>query len=178
MSMIPVKMSREQSEKYAEPFPGKADRGFVRLIRLYRIFSYTVYCPHTGWQRYMIPVDKSPDNPDRPGISRQAVYYRFRKRCGDGSLQRVRENSISSAGDSPDLSVLNFDGTQTAAGKGGESAARQGRKKAETGNILPVTDKKGYPAACTGIMPGNHNDAYEPENKLKDIFRDMKQRKK
>ena len=125
----------------------------------------------------MIPIDKDPDNPDRPEISWQAVNYHFRKWCRDGSFRRIWENSISSAGDMPDLSVLNFDGTQTPAKKGGESAAYQGRKKAVTSNILPVTDKNGYPVACTDIMSGNHNDAYGLKENLTEIFKDMKQRK-
>jgi transposase len=175
--MIPVKMSREHFEKYADPFLIKAKRGFVCMICLYKVFNYILYCLHTGCQWYMIPIDKAPDNADRPEISWQAVYYHFRKWCKDGSFRRVWENSILSAGDSPDLSLPNFDGTQTVAKKGGESVAYQGRKKAKTSNILPVTDKNGYPVACTDIMPGNHNDAYRLENNLKDIFRDMKQRK-
>ena len=120
----------------------------------------------------MIPVEK--DDEGRPEISRQAVYYRFRNRCRDGSLKNVRDNSTDRIRDCLNLSGINFDGTQTVAGKGGESAAWQGRKKAETGNMLTVSDKNGNPAASEGITAGNHNDAYEPENSLRDIFREMK----
>ncbi len=52
--------------------------------------------------------------------------------------------------------------------------AYQGRKKAKTSNILPVTDAKGNIIATTGIIAGNHNDSYELEQKLKNIFSDLK----
>lgn len=62
------------------------------MIPLYKVFSYILYCLHTGCRRYMIPAEK--DNDGRPEISRQAVYYHFRKRCRDGSFKNVRDNSI------------------------------------------------------------------------------------
>ena len=174
MNIIPVKVTSEEFENCVSPFVSKAKRGFVCMIPLYRVFNYILYCLHTGCQRYMIPVEK--DNDGRPEISRQAVYYHFRKRCGDGSFKNVRDNSIDRIRDCLNLSEISFDGTQTAAKKDGESAAWQGRKKAETANILTVPDKNSNPAAAAGIIAGNHNDAYEPENSLRDIFRDMKKR--
>lgn len=74
------------------------------------------------------------------------------------------------------LEELNMDGTHTIAKKGGESAAYQGRKKAKTTNIIPISDKNGYPVASTDIIAGNHNDAYELENNLRELFKDMKKR--
>jgi hypothetical protein len=74
-----------------------------------------------------------------------------------------------------DLSSINLDGTQTLAKKGGESVAYQGRKKGKTSNILPITDANGYIIASTGIVTGNHNDAYELKSHLQTVFKDMKQ---
>jgi hypothetical protein len=76
--------------------------------------------------------------------------------------------------DDLDLSVLNLDGTQCLAKKGGEKVAYQGRKKGKTSNILPITDRNGYVIASTGILEGNHNDAYELKPHLQTAFRDMK----
>jgi transposase len=39
---------------------------------------------------------------------------------------------------------------------------------------LPVTDGNGYIIATTGIIAGNHNDSYALEQKLKQVFADMK----
>lgn len=73
-----------------------------------------------------------------------------------------------------DLSVLNLDGTQSLAKKGGEKVAYQGRKKGKTSNILPITDRNGFIVASTGILAGNHNDSYELQPHLQMAFQDMK----
>jgi transposase len=73
-----------------------------------------------------------------------------------------------------DLSVLNLDGTQSLAKQGGEKVAYQGRKKGKTSNILPITDRNGYVIASTGILEGNHNDAYELKPHLQAAFQEIK----
>ena len=72
------------------------------------------------------------------------------------------------------LSELNLDGSHIIAKKGGESVAYQGRKRAKTTNILPVTDKKGFVIGMTALMAGNHNDAFELKNNLSTTFKAMK----
>ena len=122
----------------------------------------------------MIPIDNGPNNPDKPEISRRAVYHHFRKWSNDGSLKKLWDESVDSIRSLLNLSELNLDGTHTIAKKGGESAEYQGRKKAKTTNILPLLDKNGYPVASTEIIAGNHNDAYELEKNIRYLFRDMK----
>jgi len=73
------------------------------------------------------------------------------------------------------LSELNFDGTHAIAKKGGESVAYQGRKKAKTTNILPITDGYGFIIASTGLIAGNHNDAFNLKEHLQTAFKSMKQ---
>lgn len=73
-----------------------------------------------------------------------------------------------------DLSELNLDGTHAIAKKGGESVAYQGRKKAKTTNILPITDGHGFIIACTGLLAGNHNDAFNLKEHLQAAFKSMK----
>ena len=72
------------------------------------------------------------------------------------------------------LSELNLDGTHAIAKKGGESVAYQGRKKAKTTNILPITDGHGYILASTGLIAGNHNDAFNLKHHLQTAFKSMK----
>jgi len=73
------------------------------------------------------------------------------------------------------LEQLNLDGSHALAKKGGESVAYQGRKKAKTSNILPITDGKGYVLTSTGIIAGNHNDAFNLKPHLQIAFKDLKQ---
>ena len=78
------------------------------------------------------------------------MYYHFRKWSRDGSLKRVWQGSLTAIEPLLDLSELNLDGSHAIAKKGGESVAYQGRKKAKTTNILPITDAKGFIIASTG----------------------------
>jgi transposase len=73
------------------------------------------------------------------------------------------------------LSDLNLDGSHAIAKKGGESVAYQGRKKAKTTNILPITDARGFIVATTGLIAGNHNDAFKLKENLQDAFKSIKQ---
>ena len=107
-------------------------------------------------------------------ISYQAVYHHFRKWSRDGSLQKVWEHSIVTIADDLNLSELNLDGSHTIAKKGGEALAYQPRKRAKTSNILPITDAQGYIVATTGIIAGNHHDAFDLKPNLQTAFKGLK----
>jgi len=70
-----------------------------------------------------------------------------------------------------------LDGSHVIAKKGSESVAFQGRKKTKTTNILPITDRKGFFIASTGLIAGNHNDAYNLKSHLQSAFKSMKRLK-
>lgn len=108
-------------------------------------------------------------------ISYHAVYLHFARWSGDGSFKKVWQHSLLTIRDDLDLSELNLDGTHGLAKKGGESVAYQGRKKAKTCNILPIMDKHGYVVASTGIIAGQHNDAFNLKVHLPSAFHEMKQ---
>jgi len=107
-------------------------------------------------------------------LSHDAVYYHFRKWGRDGSLQKVFEGSLLTILDQLDLSEINLDGSHAVAKKGGESVAYQGRKKAKTSNILPLSDAKGYTIGMTQFLAGNHNDAYNLTPSLRTAFKRLK----
>jgi transposase len=107
-------------------------------------------------------------------ISYSAIYLHFSHWSHDGSLKKVWQESILTIQPDLNLSELNLDGTHSLAKKGGESVAYQRRKKGKTSNILPMMDANGYIVASTGIMAGNHNDAYCLESHLQTAFKEMK----
>jgi transposase len=107
-------------------------------------------------------------------ISWQAVYYHFQKWSADGSLQRVWQASIQTIHSSLDLSQLNLDGSHIIAKKGGESVAYQPRKRAKTSNLLPITDGNGFVIAMTGLVAGNHHDAFCLKQQLQTAFKTLK----
>lgn len=107
-------------------------------------------------------------------ISWQAVYYHFQKWSADGSLQRVWQASIQTIRPVLDLSQLNLDGSHIIAKRGGESVAYQPRKRAKTSNILPITDGRGFVVASTGMVAGNHHDAFCLKAHLQTAFKSLK----
>ena len=164
MGRIPTHLNQRQFEQHVSPHLSKAKRGFVCLIPLYKVFNYILYFLHTGCQWDRLPIEPDPDNPQQKEISPDAVAYHFRKWSRDGSLEKVWKESIPAIEEELDLSELNLDGSHTIAKKGGESVAYQSRKKAKTCNIL----------ASTGILAGNHNDAFNLKGHLQTAFKDIK----
>lgn len=174
MSKIPTRLTAKEFARHVEPYLSKARRGFVCKIPLFKVFNYILYLLHTGCQWDQLPIDPDPHDPTKPEISPDAVYYHFRKWCRDGSLQRVWEHSVRKVRRALDVTELNLDGTHTIAKKGGQSVAYQGRKKAKTSNILPLTDKHGYVLASTGIVAGHHHDAFDLVPHLRQVFRTLR----
>jgi transposase len=132
------------------------------MIPLYKVFNYTLYQLHIGCQWYQLPIDPDPSDPDKKEISWHAVYYHFRKWSRDGSLERVWQGSLMSISADLNLSVLNLDGSHVLA------------KKGKTTNIWPITDVHGFMIASTGLIAGNHNDAYNLKTHLQDAFKFIK----
>lgn len=115
-----------------------------------------------------------PRRPNKKAISYHTVYHHYRKWSRDGSLERVFQHSILSIREQLDTHHLNLDGSHAPAKKGGEAVAYQGRKKAKTSNVLPITDANGFILATTGIIAGNHNDAFELKANLRAAFKFIK----
>lgn len=174
MSTIPISLTEKQFDRYIRPFISTAKRGYECKIPLYKVFNYILYRLHTGCQWYQLPIDPDADDPRQKEISHHAVYYHFRKWSRDNSLEKVWQGSIMTIKADLNLSELNLDGSHAIAKKGGESVAYQGRKKAKTTNILPITEGHGFIIASTGLIAGNHNDAYNLKPHLQIAFKFMK----
>ena len=174
MNTIPVELSEYFFELFILPHLTTAKRGYVSKVPLYKIFNYILYKLHTGCQWYKIPIEWDKQNPGRKEITYQAIHHHYSKWSSDGSFQRVWENTIQAIDAFLDLSELIMDGTHTIAKRGGEAVSYQGRKKAKTSNIIPITDKNGNILASTGIIAGNHNDAFQLKQNLQNAFKSMK----
>jgi transposase len=137
MTAIPTSVTKNEFDVHILPFLHTAKRGYVSKIPLYKIFNYILYRLYTGCQWAEVPIEPSDD------ITWWAVYHHFRKWSRDGSLEHAWQQSIQTIREKVDVSVLNVDGSHAVAKKGGEAVAYQGRKKAKTSNILPITDLMG-----------------------------------
>lgn len=174
MSAIPTSLSQEQFECYVYPYLNTAKRGYECKIALYKVFNYILKKLHTGSQWSELGIEKDPQQPEKKEISWQAIYYHFRKWSRDGSLEAVWQSSIQSIQKDLDLSNLNLDGSHSLAKKGGETVAYQQRKRAKTCNILPISDAQGFIIASTGLVAGNHHDAFNLKSHLQAAFKSMK----
>ena len=174
MSTIPTSLTENQFEEHVRPFISVAKRGYECSIPLYKVFNYILYRLHTGCQWKRLPIEPDLDDPRKKEISWHAIYYHFRKWSRDGSLEKVWQGSIMTIEADLNLSELNLDGSHAIAKKGGEAVAYQGRKKAKTTNILPITDGNGFILSTTSLIAGNHNDAYQLKRHLQTAFKSMK----
>jgi transposase len=180
MSTIPISLTEKQFDKHIRPYITVAKRGYECQIPLYKVFNYVLYQLHTGCQWFQLPIYPDPRDPDKKEISWPAVYDHFRKYpkgmlwSRDGSLERVWQGSIMAISENLNLAELNLDGSHVLAKKGGESVAYQGRKKAKTTHILPISEGQGFIIASTGLIAGNHNDAYHLKTHLQDAFKFIK----
>lgn len=174
MSPIPTSLTDKEFDQHVRPYVSVAKRGFECSIPLYKVFNYILYRLHTGCQWEMLSIEPDPDDPRKKEIGWHAIYHHFRKWSKDGSLEKVWQGSIMTIETDLNLSELNLDGSHAIAKKGGQSVAYQGRKKAKTTNILPITDGDGFIIATTGLIAGNHNDAYKLKAHLQTAFKSMK----
>jgi transposase len=173
MSVIPVSVTERQFGEYIEPSLSKAKRGYVCRIALCQVFNCILYKLHSGCPWAAIPMATVAGS-DKPELSWWAIYYHFRKWSKDGSLENVFRASVFTIQAALDLSEVNLDGSHTIAKKGGESAVYQGRKKAKTCNLLPLTEACGFIIGLCHLLPGNHNDSYNLKPALAQSFKTMK----
>lgn len=176
MSTIPPSVTEKQFAEHVRPYISTAKRGYECKIGLHKVFNSILHRYHTGCQWHELPIDRVPTEPTRREISPDAVAYHFRKWSRDGSLERVFAASIETIAADVDLRELNLDGSHALAKNGGEAVAYQGRKRAKTTNILPITDANGAILATTGLVAGNHNDSWLLKQHLQEAFKFMKQR--
>ena len=68
------------------------------------------------------------------------------------------------------MSSIQLDGSQTPVKRGGIAVGYQKRKKCKTSNILFLVDSKGLPLACSTVIAGNHNDAFELKERAAEML--------
>ena len=174
MSTIKTSLTQAEFEEHVYSHLNTAKRGYECKIPLYKVFNYILYKLYTGCQWSSLPIAPDPNEIEKRELSHDAVYYHFRKWSRDGSLQKVFEASLMTILEQLDLSEINLDGSHAVAKKGGESVAYQGRKKAKTSNILPLSDANGYILGITQFLAGNHNDAYNLTSSLRAGLKKLK----
>ena len=127
MTAIPVKLTEEQFEAHIKPHLSVAKRGFKSKQPLWRIFNLILYVLHTGcqWEETPVPCDSE----GHPLMSWQVPRYHFYKWSKDGSFERLFQAGILKIRYELNLSILNLDGSHSAAKKGAKRSPTKAERK-------------------------------------------------
>ena len=123
---IPVQLSEPEFEAFILPHLSMPKRGPKCKLGYYRVFNLILWVLYTGMQWKCLPVPQEPDG--TPAIHYTTIYKVFAKWADDGSLWRAFVASVRhlAAEQQLDLSVLQGDGTNTVAKKGGMVSGSRG----------------------------------------------------
>ena len=127
MTTIPVTLTEEQFVTHIKPHLSVAKRGFESKRPLWKIFNLMLYVLHTGCQWEETPVPR--DEHDQPIMSWQVPRYHFYKWSKDGSLERLFDAGILAIKYELNLSILNLDGSHSAAKKGAKKSPTKAAKR-------------------------------------------------
>jgi len=117
---IPNKVSKENFEKYIEPYLSKPKTGFKKIeeVPLDKQFNYIIKVLRTGSQWSELVIDKNKEG--KAEIHYTNLWRKFNRWANDGSLYKVFVNSLQLLNKAGKLKIdlLHADGTNTIAKKG------------------------------------------------------------
>ena len=116
---IPVQLSAPEFTACILPHLSMPKRGPKCKLGSYRVFNLILWVLYTGMQWQGLPVPTEPDG--KPAMHYTTVYKVFARWADDGSLWQAFVASVRqlAAEQQLDLRVLQGDGTNTVAKKGG-----------------------------------------------------------
>ena len=162
-----IKLGKKVINQKFVIYLSKGKRGPECKVGLWRIVRAILYRLKTGVQWRELPLKELFG---RHTITWNSVFYYFSKWSKDGSLYRLWTTYLKSVKYLLDMSSTQLDGSHTIAKRGGQAVGYQGRKKAKTTNMLFLTDKQGFPLACSSPVSGNHNDLFDIEKTVSEIL--------
>lgn len=168
---IPVSMTDEQFERFVLPCLSMPKRGPKCKIGYCRLFNYMLKVLYTGMQWKELPIELGQDG--KPEIHYTGVYKRFAAWSDDGSISRFFEVSVKELHNAGllDVSVLNGDGTNTVAKKGGDGIGFSGYKHQTGEKIISITERQGYVLAPCPVASVNVNDCILLPDSLNELMR-------
>ncbi|MEN9917665.1 MAG: hypothetical protein RL662_101 [Bacteroidota bacterium] len=103
-------------------------------------------------------------------LNYKTVYGHFHKWSKNGEWESLWLRVLDKNKLQLDLSTSSIDGSQTRGLLGGEQVEFQTRKMSKTTKSLYLTDNQGLTIAISSPVSGNHNDLYEIEERLDELF--------
>jgi len=137
---IPTSLTLEQFEQFVLPHLTVGRRGPPIKLSLHAIFNYVLQLLYLGCQWKELPIDKGNDG--RPEIHYTRIYRAFRRWLDDGCFGEIFTGSVFTLAqhDLLDTTVVNGDGTTTAAKKGGDNIGF-GHKRMKGDKVVPFCDR-------------------------------------
>lgn len=135
MAAIPVAVTEEQFNTHIRPHLTVAKRGYESKQPLFQIFNLVLHVLHTGcqWEETPVPTDS-----DRQALmSWQVPRYHFYKWSKDGSFERLFQAGILKIRYELNLSILNLDGSHSAAKKGAKKSPIKAERKLKPATLSP-----------------------------------------
>lgn len=116
---IPTSLTREQFEEFVEPILFIGSRGPEPKIELFKTFNYILKVLYTGMQWKELPIDKNEEG--KPEIHYTSVFKKFAMWSDAGAFEEIFMNSLNmlKQENKLDTSIINGDGVNTVAKKGG-----------------------------------------------------------
>ena len=99
----------------------------------------------------------------------KSVFYHFNKWSKEGCWQYAWQYMVACHKELLDMSSAQLDSTHTRARGGGDEVAYQGRKSANTSNMLCVSDANGILLMASLPLPGNRHDSADFEQNMSQI---------
>jgi transposase len=148
-----------------------AKRGYSSKVPMHCIVNTILYKLKTGIQWRLLPMNEFfPDHE----YSWNSVYHHYQKWSKAGVWEHIWQKLLAAHRSDIDMSSVQLDGSHTPVKRGGMQVGYQGRKKAKTSNLLFLTDNRGLPLACSDVIAGQHNDAYNLETYMAQILSQLK----
>ncbi len=167
---IPTEVNESEFNEFFLPHLSIPKRGPQCKIGYWKVFNFILKILYTGMQWKELPINKGIDG--KPEIHYTVIYKNFARWSDDGSLKEAFENSVKWLSDEKvlDVSVLNGDGTNTVAKKGGDGIGYSGHKHQQGEKVVAIVDNNGYIIAPYTIAPVNRNgDHSKPGAKFQKV---------
>ena len=135
---LPKKVTEPEFQEFFLPHLSVPQRGFVSKIPLFKIFNYILYHLHTGCQWYRVPIATDLET-GKPELHYTRVFGWFGRWSKDGSFERLLIASVVRLHEASrlDLSIINSDGTNNVAKKGGRRSAIPDTSTRRAGRSYP-----------------------------------------
>ena len=135
---LPKKVTEGEFQEFFLPHLSLPKRGFISKIPLWKTFNYILHHLHTGCQWYNVPIAIDPAT-GKPELHYTRVFGWFGRWSKDGSFEKLFLASVQRLHQAKklDLSIINSDGTNNVAKKGGRRSATRATSTRKAGKSYP-----------------------------------------